>query len=372
MTFDPAPRGGLKLSREMRLLLVLLLILALIAGVYVWNANRSAAALAQTPPPSDTVRDAATTVGSSGTVTPPDGQVEVPSIPAFGPAESSTTDVPPTPGGINPDTPLAALPTVNPFRPLALDAKDEAPAPAATEARSPAPQPPVTVPRVSLNLPRTEPASPVTRTPRTEQAESLPLSPIPSAPERVTVKNPSVEGNPFPPPTEGPSPSADTVTLRPPQPLPASPPPTSPTENSSAKTAPPPAPVRPPVVALSVPREPGKLSSATTSAALPPATALPAPAAPKPITQLAEEGPAAALSELDRWVQSRGLTLSTAVLGPVNTAILHSKDGFLVVSAGQTLPDSDVTVRDVSEDSVTLTRGNDTTILELQDQQGEP
>ncbi|WP_034385257.1 hypothetical protein [Deinococcus sp. YIM 77859] len=364
MTFGKRLPGQLKLSREMKLLLVLLLILTLSGGIAVWNAKRHAADLVQTPPASDEVAGtggapAPPASSSGGTVTQPSGAVEVPSIPAFGQAGSG--DTPPTPSGINPDTPLAAIPSVNPFRPLALEKKDEPPAQQAASI-TPEPQTPGALPSAPLNLPRPTTASPVATAPR----ESLTLSPLPQTPERVTVERPAVNGAPFPPSTT-PSPASEAKTE-----------PVTPPQNLPAPSTPLPAPVRPPAVALSVPREPldlgaGKTDSDAAAAdgsgktALPPATVLPTPGTPKPITQLGAADPAASTSDLDRWVQSRGLSLASAVLGPVNTAILHSPDGFFVVSTGQTLPDSDVTVREVTAESVTLARGNDTTTLNLEE-----
>jgi len=118
----------------------------------------------------------------------------------------------------------------------------------------------------------------------------------------------------------------------------------------------------------------GATTPGTASGAVPTApTALPTPGTPQPITQLGAEGgdAAAPASPLDALVQTRELAFDAVVLGPVNTAIFRSKDGFVVVSQGQTLPDSDAVVREITADRVTLELGPDTQTLDL-DQQGEP
>lgn len=64
-------------------------------------------------------------------------------------------------------------------------------------------------------------------------------------------------------------------------------------------------------------------------------------------------------------MQNRQIVLNAAVLGPVNTAILRSKDGFVVLSVGQTLPDSNAVLREVTATSATLALGDDITTLKL-------
>ncbi|WP_188963668.1 hypothetical protein [Deinococcus aquiradiocola] len=73
----------------------------------------------------------------------------------------------------------------------------------------------------------------------------------------------------------------------------------------------------------------------------------------------------APVSALDTLVQSRSLVFNAVVLGPVNTAIFKTDKGFVVVTTGQTLPDSNVTLKEVTATSATLSLGNDSKILEL-------
>lgn len=71
------------------------------------------------------------------------------------------------------------------------------------------------------------------------------------------------------------------------------------------------------------------------------------------------------VSPLDQLVQSRNLVFNAVVLGPINTAIFKTDAGFVVVPTGQNLPDSTVTLKEVTATSVTLSLGNDSKILEL-------
>ncbi|WP_216328493.1 hypothetical protein [Deinococcus aestuarii] len=385
---------NLKLSREMKVLLVLLLLVALIGGGYLWLSGRSQEqALAQTPPGGDPAgspvpgtADGQGSTPDAGLRVQQGGQVEVPSIPAFGadpaPAARPEPEPTPPPGGINPDTPLAALPTGNPFRPLELV---QDPAGASGAAPSPVTAAPVTASPVTVTPTAVAPST--LAAPGRLELESVPsgeddvapaaepvvIPPLPRAATPVAVASAPVSGGAFPVPT---APPAGVVTLTPPS-----------GGRETAPTAPVP-PVRPPVAGVRVPggspdltallgqRSPrGTAPAAGTGAA--PATPLPTPELPQPITQLGTDAAATAapVSPLDDLVRRRELAFDAGVLGPVNTAILRSKGGFLVVSAGQPLPDSDVVVRDVTATGATLVLGTETVLLELGNShstQGEP
>lgn len=440
----PSPaRAPLKLSREMKLVLALLLLAALLGAWFVWTGNRSADSLAQVPPSTpagDPPTEGTPAEGSAGGVPTPDGtdqtgvdqaaadgvavtvqpsgELEVPTIPAFG-AESRDVADPaaealPVPGGINPDTALAALPGVNPFRPLALaDAGESAQTPAAPVAGTP-----VSAAPADLDLPPLTAGLP-TGSSLPGSGGALALSPLPgTAPEPLDTSapvsgavgtealntgpntgpqpTPPVTGAAFPLPTlpgaNVPAPTALTVTRA--APSPAGQPPVVrvlPNPAPSGQAAPRPAaarpPARPPVAGVNVPSAGIDLNAVLARQAARPAlspatgsapglaatgasalTALPTPGTPQPITQLGQAGEGGApapTNALEALVQSRELGLNAAVLGPVNTAILRSRDGFLVVSVGQTLPDSQVLVQGVGADRVTLALGPDTTTLHL-------
>lgn len=91
----------------------------------------------------------------------------------------------------------------------------------------------------------------------------------------------------------------------------------------------------------------------------------PAPGTPQVITSLGQDASAGEASKLDQFVQQQQLTFNAAVLGPINTAIFQGKDGYVVVAVGQNLPDSSVTVREVSATRAVLSLGNDLKTLEL-------
>ncbi|MBB5233585.1 hypothetical protein [Deinococcus budaensis] len=449
MTGDSAARppskgAGLKLSREMKLALATLLLLALLGAWFVWTGNRSADDLAgAATPQSDPAQTegaqsgAAPTPAAEASATPeatadsaapasgapvevaPSGQGEVPVIPAFGTLDGPDAEGPqpealPAPGGINPDTALAALPGVNPFRPLALEGEGQTP-----DGQSAA-------------APVTPPAAPVAQTPAVSAAPAttssdrastssgpLALSPLPgtgvsgaAAPGPVAVPSPRVTGGAFPTPTlpgaNVPAPVAVRPSSRPASAAkpssvrvtrPAAVPPASrPTAPAPVRVLPAPTPVRPPaapaalpaparppVAGVSVPPSPdlnGTLAAApeqpgtAASAGGAAPTALPTPGTPQPITQLGAGGvESGAAGPLATLVQTRELAFDAVVLGPVNTAILRSKGGFVVVAQGQTLPDSDVVVREISAERVTLELGPETQILDLNSPtstQGEP
>lgn len=394
MTRSSAKSTSFTLSREMKLLLVLLLLAALIGVWYIWTSGRTAEPEAQSPTGSPNTASAAgapagTAQGPQGAVAvQPGSQVDVPTLPPYSTPEASApatpaADTPPTPSGINPDTPLAALPSVNPFRPLALDANS------ATSAPPSAPSSPRSTPAASLSQPVTPPV--VTPAP---VSGALAISPIPGSGGAVKVETPVVTGGAFPTPTlpgagrSGPEP--EVVTLTPPATVTPQSQPRTPSARQPAATAQSPAtstataaPVRPPLAGMSVPQSSIDLtgtlaspsaekgnSAATAGASSAPVTSLPVPSTPQPITRLGVEGDEASASAepasvLDQLIQNRQLSLSGTVLGPVNTAILRSRDGFLVMAVGQTLPDTKVVVRDVTASSITLALDNDTKILEL-------
>lgn len=383
MTRPSARPTSLTLSREMKLLLVLLLLAALIGAWYVWTSGRTAGTGDQSPAPTPSAgAPEASSTAPSGLAVQPGSQVDVPTLPPYGTPDTSAaappaSDTPPTPGGINPDTPLAALPSVNPFRPLALDAKANSAAPVPRSTPAPA---------TRLAQPVTPPAPPVV-TPA-PVGGALAIAPLPGSGGAVKVEAPTVTGGAFPTPTlpgasrNGPEPAV--VTLKPPattsvtpQPQPQAPSSGTPVLAPKARSAVTPvvtsAPVRPPLAGMSVPRSsidltgtlastPSEKGSSTETSV----TALPAPGTPQPITQLgADSAETTPVNALEQLIHNRQLSLNATVLGPVNTAILRSRDGFLVVSVGQALPDTKVVVRDVTASSITLALDNDTKTLEL-------
>ncbi|WP_104991338.1 hypothetical protein [Deinococcus sp. NW-56] len=434
MTSRPTEGGKPPLlSREMRLVLVLLLLLALLGGWFVWTSNRDAAALADVPAPTPTGDPpAGGEEGTEAAVTPapgtpqeepsaqpeaavpvePSGEIEVPQIPAFGAAEETdaaeTAEAVPTPGGINPDTPLAALPGRNPFRPLELERTEgsEAPAsPVAAAPQAPAAADPVTLPAsepapsssgalalsplpgTGASRPTPTPSAAAAPTPTARSSGALPTPTLPGT-GGVSVTRPA-------PATTSPTASAPRTSRPSAAPSASRPAATAPTAstgrpsgNAAARPAPatsrpsaavsgtvPPAPRPAPVAGVSVPRDAIDLGAAAPGPAASPAPApATAPGTPQPVTQFGLEGGVSAASPLGTLVQTRALEFDAAVLGPVNTAIFRSKEGYVVVSQGQTLPDSDAVVREVRAAGVTLELGGETLDLgeEAQSKEAQP
>ena len=73
--------------------------------------------------------------------------------------------------------------------------------------------------------------------------------------------------------------------------------------------------------------------------------------------------PAQTITRLERFVQDRDVSFVGVVLGPVNTAILATKDGTVVIPLGGTLPQSDVVVKTITADQVVLMQDQDTIVL---------
>ncbi|MGM9320016.1 hypothetical protein [Deinococcus aquaticus] len=409
-------RAPVKLSREMKLLLLLLLMVALI-GLWYLLTNRSASdELANQPQPpavtgggpgDDTIPVTPAPTPETGTETPsttpgvavqPDAPVQVEVIPPF-PTDGSatdptTTDVPPSPSGINPEAALASVPGNNPFRPLQLDASASAGGDSSTPATTP-----VSTPSAALPEPVTVPTNPdsfgsadgplaITPLPGTSSgsvsgAGPLPVSPIPGGDGSTGSAASPVVVTPLPGGTEpvvitpgtgnGTTGSSGTGSNG-----------SNGAGGNGTGTEPTPAPIKPPVAGVSVPsvtRVPtltpqtstpvsgtGTSSGAAgagggTSA---PVTGTPRPGTPQVITDLGSGNASVpTLNELDSFVQAQDLAFNAVVLGPVNTAIFRSKDGFVVVSVGQTLPDTKVTVKEVTATSATLSLGNNSKTLEL-------
>ena len=410
-------RAPVNLSREMKLLLLLLLMVGLIGLWYVLTNKPSTTELSQQPPAtgSATGADPATTAPGTGTAagdpdavpvtTPgttsgtsgpalevqPDSQVQVETIPPF-PTDDVVTEAPApepvVPDGINPDGVIAATPGINPFKPLSLDGSTT------TAETTPNTTPTDTTPAVPSTpveaVTAIDPARPVT--PQVDVLGSnggaLGLSPIPGADGGVNVESGSVSGGALPVPViPGADGSAGTEATPVVVPVPA-----DGQDAGSAVTAgqgqtgtvvlTPPAPVRPPVVGVTVPGTVTRLpdsaapsasgqaaAGAAGSGGATPVTTVPAASTPQFIRELGQGDtsttPGTAASALEQYVTEQALVFNAVVLGPINTAIFRSKAGYVVVASGQPLPDSKVTVGNVTATSATLNLGTESTTLEL-------
>jgi len=411
--------NSFKLTREMRLALVGVLFVGAVGGWYVWSNSTSTNPTTETPPgtstgageannPAAPDNEAGGTTQEGGTggvnVTRPQNPVEVQQIPFL-------TTTPTTPDEAEPTTTPAvtasaddALP--NPFRPLdvqAAAATDRTPT-ASTRTGTTAPgtdtgstgnsAPPGGV-TAARPVPGTSGALPVPTIPNTPSARPstapganagvLPRPTVPGVTSPVVIRPGTVTGSAFPTPPTGVTGSSPTNT---PRPLPNTPiaPNTPNTPNTgtggvtttpSVVTSPP---VKPPKPTLTVPPV-ASVASAVTGATNPAnaaagttapgsGAATQPPVVPDVLTELSVPSGAGAntgapVDPIDAYVQQQDLHYTAVVLGPVNTGIFATKDGYLVLSLGQTLPDSDIVVKDITATAVTLALGDSTKTIEL-------
>lgn len=338
------------------------------------NANSGAA-----PDPTGANANGAKTDGTGATpadgatpntATAPDGQPATPDgQPNSGVPKNPAAEVPAAPLGINPDTPLASKPSRNPFKPLPQQIKKpeggaaSAPTPADMTASAPPPVPDYT-----------PPSSPVTTTPINRPASAgssassgpVAIAPLPNVAGTVKPSDsmasvpPSTGAFPIPvlpgtkPPKVEPIGSSAQPTVLPPV-----------GTNGASSQVP-----QITIAGVQAPSSNVDLGSALPGSGNASSTQTNAPTAPAPVTQL-DNGNAgttaiAAVSSLDQLVQNKGLAFHAVVLGPVNTAVFRSNDGFVVVPAGQKLANSNVLIKEVTATSVTLSLGNDTKTLELE------
>lgn len=73
----------------------------------------------------------------------------------------------------------------------------------------------------------------------------------------------------------------------------------------------------------------------------------------------------ATASALQIFVKQNSLSFQTVVLGPVNTAVLGTKDGLLVLPLGAAVGQSSVIVKSISADAVVLRLGDETLTLAM-------
>ncbi len=78
----------------------------------------------------------------------------------------------------------------------------------------------------------------------------------------------------------------------------------------------------------------------------------------EPKSSLARSPETAQESSLARFVRELNLQLSGVVLGPTSVAIFQTKDGFVVLPVGRTLPGSDVLLKSLSAREALLVQGS--------------
>lgn len=338
--------------------------------------------------------------GSTGTnadapvVTMPERPVEVSQIPFL------TTETP-QPDENAPETPQVSTPVAsddlpNPFRPFRV-AEPPVVTAAATTPSAPSvvpTRPPVVNPGSGVlpipTIPNTPAATSASTTSRIQNVAGGGLPPVAIRPGgTVPVRPPTIAGaTPFPS-TPAPSIPATTPATTTPtvvgQPtttpsVPTAPIVVPPTTSAPTVAALPTTPVRPPVrvpvptltapVVATLPSAPSEATEDETTATVNPdvpavIAELETPEVPAEPTSTATTPTPAAPNPLETYVAAQGLTYNAVVLGPVNTGIFQTKSGYVVVSLGEKLPDSDIVLKDVSATTVTLTLGDQQKTLEL-------
>ncbi|WP_293914712.1 hypothetical protein [Deinococcus sp.] len=444
-------KAPLKLSSEMRLLLAALVLVALVGGWYTWN-NRTTSGQTVAPPvtapltptapkpsatkpstvkpgttapvsPSAQVKPPAASAGkpsAAGTVTParPTTVLTIPPLsnaaskPGAKPGTAATivtetdAEVQRPPAGINPATPLAAVPVVNPFSPLKVvgDANSN-PAPVPASARAPQQQV------------RSGPS--VAFTPQVRTGGVIPSTPIPVAEVSAPSGGPRLGGIlPAPSINSGAQAALDqkqalaeqakaqqiaqadakraeaeqkaaadklaaaqkaeatkaTIAKAKADLLAAQQAKRAADIAAAQAVARARASTSAPVGVSAAANTPAPSTSSAASVAVTPDTnAAVGSVQPGVITQLGNPGaatstpaPSTVLNTLDRYLQERNLSFDSVVLGPLNTAIFKTDRGLVVVSVGQNIPDTNIAVREVTASSVTLALDTNTKILQLE------
>lgn len=402
----PSDKPGMKLSRGMKIGLTGLLLVAAVGGWALWNSSRSAEpSLGDTPAPAVSGTESAATSSAASSaagvstqasstpaatggvnVTRPQNPVKVQQVPFLTPAQAaagtSTGGSSTSASSVASAAPAAEMPSVNPFRPFRV-APTQAAAPSAPAGQGALPAPSLPVPTV--------------RAPSVSSAQALPTPSGPSAAPPVVVR-PGGNAGALPLPVlPGTSPSAASPGVSPPVALPGASAvtvrPGQPAAGQSPVAQVPPRPAiktpTPKVIAPSVSSAASAAAPQTPGAAVAlPTLPTPQASAPHVLTQLdvaaatpaTSTGPAAvdtgapatstaatapSLTALDQFVSNQALSYTAVVLGPINTGVFSSKDGYVVVAVGQKLPGSDVTVKDITADSATLALGNDVKKLDI-------
>ncbi|MFC6591523.1 hypothetical protein ACFP81_05515 [Deinococcus lacus] len=94
---------------------------------------------------------------------------------------------------------------------------------------------------------------------------------------------------------------------------------------------------------------------------------LPTPQNPDVLGQYGNDAQTgASLTPLARTLSRNNLDFTGAVVGPRSTAIFHGDNGFMVTAVGEKIRNTDIVVREVTANSVTLALGKETLTLQLQ------
>ena len=419
-------RAPLTLSREMKIGLIALLMLALLGGWLVMN-NRQQAALEPMPTPPPVVDSTSSqgkgtdtaAAGQTGTTGSAQGkadgtQTSIPEAPgATGSSSGEAVTAPPfavtdpngstpdptvptpIPSGINPDTPLMSLNGHNPFRPNELEAEEGSTQ--ASEITASQPGGAGETPAVTISQPSSS-ASQINDALATTNSGAIPVSAIPGANNSqgssssdsgvvpvtpipgttVTTPNPTIPSRTTSSGSSGPSRTSAANTPSSTISIPGG-------GNNAGTRGPgtgsaaqqPNQPAVPPITAVREPSVtiPGALNQPASTAVqgadssgLGTTGSMAQPTDPQAITDTSSATQATTQdvqNELETYVKNHQMVFDAAVLGPVNTAIFRTDRGFVIATAGQTLADSRVTLKEVTASTATLALGQDTITLQL-------
>ena len=419
-------RAPLTLSREMKIGLIALLMLALLGGWLVMN-NRQQAALEPMPTPPPVVDSTSSqgkgtdtaAAGQTGTTGSAQGkadgtQTSIPEAPgATGSSSGEAVTAPPfavtdpngstpdptvptpIPSGINPDTPLMSLNGHNPFRPNELEAEEGSTQ--ASEITASQPSGAGETPAVTISQPSSSASQindalattnsgtiPVSAIPGANNSESssssdsgvVPATPIPGT--TVTTPNPTIPSRTTSSGSSGASRTSAANTPSSTISIPGGgnnagtrgPGTGSAAQQHNQPAVPPITAVREPSVTI-----PGALNQPASTAVqgagssgLGTTGSMAQPTDPQAITDTSPATQAATQdvqNELETYVKNHQMVFDAAVLGPVNTAIFRTDRGFVVTTVGQPLPDSNIILREVSATTATLALDQATTTLQL-------
>lgn len=369
-------KSSLKLTREMKLALTGAALVGAVGGWYAWDASRLPAEPPLASAPSSAAPDTAApktadgdsagtpdTASAAVTVTRPNNPVQIEQIPFLTTAQTTEQSSAPTSSSLPRDEVNADANLPNPFRPFSLAAQTpNAPGVSTALPVPTAPQAP--------QVQRAQTPPPVVRAP---QSPGLPLIsapiPLPSANVVSAAPFPNTAPAASTPPLPGAVPLP--VTATPPKALTVKPnlprqkPPVPTLRAPATASIRTPAAVAHPGAGSTTASGPGSATAAAPSVAvvppvlteLPDLTASTAPASTGP-----DSGP---VNPLDAFLADQGLSYNAVVLGPVNTGIFQTKSGYVVVSIGQKLPNSDIVVKDITASAVTLALGDSQKTLEL-------
>lgn len=393
-------RAPVTLSREMKILLTALGLMALLGGWLVWSNQKQHTETVVTTPvvtPANTTPNTTTGQGGTtkveagagkqaGTTTVPvapstgvganDGKTEVATVPPFPVTDpnGSTPDptvLVPVPSGINPNQPLNSLNGRNPFTPLKIDNTG------VTAAQPTTPAPTVNTPGVTIQRPTSTPAQidsalgrtggalPVPQIPTTATVPSIPTK-SGSKPSVVAVTNPVGGALPIPQ-IPGTGNQTPTTTVK----VPGATASVNETPKAPKPIAPPVTSVKEPTVNVpNTPVQAGTAGGASQGSAVSTGnpqviSALQPNPTPAPVTETPAGITTPAENKAETAINAHQLVFDAAVLGPVNTAVFRSDTGFLVASVGQPIPNTNLILKEVTTTTATLTVGSDSKTLEL-------